>query len=98
MLIQDERDQWLTGQRWGDAALPSGVTMRQACDAEVTRGREGIHEGSYIIGVGLAKKVFQLHGAAVAFRKKLSRPQFQGFISEHPRCVVAMQTCGGAHH
>ena len=33
-----------------------------------------------IIGVDLAKNVFQLHGAAadgtVVFRKKLSRPQF----------------------
>ena len=37
-----------------------------------------------IIGVDLAKNVFQLHGAAadgaVLFRKKLTRPQFQRFI------------------
>ena len=55
-----------------------------------------------IIGVDLAKNVFQLHGAAadgtVLFRKKLSRPQFQRFMSEHPRCLVAMEACGGAHH
>jgi transposase len=55
-----------------------------------------------IIGVDLAKNVFQLHGAAsdgaVVFRKKLSRPQFHRFMSEHPRCVVAMEACGGAHH
>ena len=55
-----------------------------------------------IIGVDLAKNVFQLHGASAAgtvlFRKKLSRPQFQRFMSEHPRCVVAMEACGGAHH
>ena len=35
-----------------------------------------------IIGVDLAKSVFQVHGAAadgsVEFRKKLSRPQFAG--------------------
>jgi hypothetical protein len=40
-----------------------------------------------IIGVDLAKNVFQLHGAAadgaVVFRKKLSRLQFQPFMSEH---------------
>lgn len=48
-----------------------------------------------IIGVDLAKNVFQLHGAAadgaVLFRKKLSRPQFQRFMSEHPQCLVAME-------
>lgn len=55
-----------------------------------------------IIGVDLAKNVFQLHGAAtdgrVVFRKKLSRPQFQRFMAEHPRCLVVMEACGGAHH
>ena len=39
-----------------------------------------------IIGVDLAKNVFQLHGAAadgsVMFRKKLSRLQFQRFIAD----------------
>lgn len=43
-----------------------------------------------IIGVDLAKNVFQLHGAAadgtVLFRKKLTRPQFQRFIAEQPQC------------
>lgn len=55
-----------------------------------------------IIGVDLAKNVFQLHGAAsdgtVVFRKKLSRPQFHRFVAEHPRCIIAMEACGGAHH
>ncbi len=43
-------------------------------------------EEIYIIGVDLAKNVFQLHGAsadgAVLFRKKLSRPQFARFMGE----------------
>jgi len=42
-----------------------------------------------IIGVDLAKRVFQVHGALpsgdVAFRKKLSRSQFMKFLSEHQR-------------
>ena len=50
-----------------------------------------------IIGVDLARNVFQLHGAAAdgtsLFRKKLSRPQFHRFMSEHPRCVIAMEAC-----
>jgi len=55
-----------------------------------------------IIGIDLAKNVFQLHGAsadgAVLFRKKLSRPQFARFMAEHPPCIVAMEACAGAHH
>jgi transposase len=55
-----------------------------------------------IIGVDLAKNVFQLHGAAsdgtVVYRKKLSRPQFARFIAEQSPCLVAMEACAGAHH
>jgi transposase len=55
-----------------------------------------------IIGVDLAKQVFQLHGAAadgsVVFRKKLSRKQFPVFMQSHPRCIVAMEACATAHH
>jgi hypothetical protein len=40
-----------------------------------------------IIGVDLAKQVFQLHGATaegdVVFRKKLSRKQFLAFMQTH---------------
>lgn len=56
-----------------------------------------------IIGVDLAKAVFQLHGAAAVdgrplFRKKLSRGQFLRFMSQHPEAVVAMEACGSAHY
>lgn len=55
-----------------------------------------------IVGVDLAKQVFQVHGAAVdgrvLFRKKLSRPQFAKFMAGLPRCVVAMEACGTAHY
>ncbi len=55
-----------------------------------------------IIGVDLAKQVFQLRGAIVdgevVFRKKLSRKQFVAFMEAHPRCRVAMEACATAHH
>lgn len=55
-----------------------------------------------IIGVDLAKQVFQLHGATaggeVVFRKKLSRKQFLAFMQMHPGCLVAMEACATAHH
>ena len=54
-----------------------------------------------IIGVDLAKNVFQLHGAAadgsVVFRKKLSRLQFHKFMAAQPACIVAMEACGSGH-
>lgn len=55
-----------------------------------------------IIGVDLAKNVFQLHGAvadgSVVFRKKLSRLQFFRFMSTQPRCIVAMEACASSHY
>lgn len=54
-----------------------------------------------IIGIDLAKRVFQLHGAAaegrVVFRKKLCRSQLLNFLGSQPRTVVAMEACATAH-
>ena len=53
-----------------------------------------------IIGLDLAKRRLQAHGAradgGVAFRKTLSRDKVLAFLAEHPRCVVAMEACGSA--
>lgn len=55
-----------------------------------------------IIGVDIAKHVFQAHGAradgSVLFSKKLSRSKFLSFMASQPRCVVAMEACAGSHH
>ncbi len=55
-----------------------------------------------IIGVDLAKSVFQVHGAAAdgsaIFRKKLTRIQFAKFMADQPACIVAMEACGSAHY
>ena len=32
------------------------------------------------------------------FRKKLTRPQFEKFMTEHDPAVVVMEACGGAHY
>lgn len=56
----------------------------------------------HIVGLDLAKRVFQAHGAAldgtVVFRKKLSRNQVLTFLSAQRRCIVAMEACASAHH
>jgi transposase len=55
-----------------------------------------------IIGLDLAKSVFQAHGAdasgAVIFRKKLRRDLVLGFFAKQPRCLVAMEACASAHY
>jgi len=54
-----------------------------------------------IIGLDLAKRVFQAHGAradgSVVFRRKLTRQQVLTFFSKQPRCIVAMEACATAH-
>ena len=55
-----------------------------------------------MIGVDLAKAVFQLHGASMTgqllFRKKLSRQGFAEFMAKQPPAVVVMEACGSAHY
>lgn len=54
-----------------------------------------------IVGLDLAKRVFQVHGATsngrVVCRRKLSRGQLQAFFAQLPPCVVAMEACATAH-
>ena len=55
-----------------------------------------------MIGVDLAKSVFQVHGASmtgvVKFRKRLTRSQFRRFLAAEPRTVFVMEACGSAHY
>jgi len=55
-----------------------------------------------MIGVDLAKSVFQLHGASMTgqpkFRKKLSRQGFAEFMAKQPPAIVVMEACGSAHY
>jgi transposase len=55
-----------------------------------------------MIGVDLAKSVFQLHATSMTgkpkFRKKLSRLSFSRFMAEQPSALVVMEACGSAHY
>lgn len=55
-----------------------------------------------MIGVDLAKNVFQLHGTSlsgkVKFCKKLPRQRFLNFLSSQPPAVVVLEACGSAHY
>lgn len=58
--------------------------------------------GVSIIGLDLARNVFQVHGAcsdgSVAFRRKLPRAKVLSFFAAQPPCRVAMEACASAHH
>jgi transposase len=55
-----------------------------------------------IVGVDLAKNVFQLHAAGAEdgpiVKKRLSRNQFLVFMSQIEPCKVAMEACATSHH
>jgi transposase len=54
-----------------------------------------------IVGLDLAKRIFQVHGAradgSVALRRKLSRSQVLTLFAQLPTCVVAMEARASAH-
>ncbi len=54
------------------------------------------------IGLDIAKTVFHAHGAdargQMVFSRRLTRVKLLEFFAAQPRCVVALEACGGAHH
>ena len=54
-----------------------------------------------IIGLDIAKNVFQVHGAAAdgapVLRKQIRRGQVLTFFANLPPCVVALEACFTAH-
>ena len=54
-----------------------------------------------VIGIDLAKRSLQVHGAkadgSVAFRRKLGRGRLLRFLASQPGCTVAMEACASAH-
>lgn len=55
-----------------------------------------------MIGVDLAKSLFQIHGASmkghVKFRKRLTREQFRRFMAEQPGSLIVFEACGSASY
>lgn len=54
------------------------------------------------IGLDIAKSVFHAHGAdaggRMIFSRRITRAKLLDFFSRQPRCMVALEACGGAHH
>lgn len=55
-----------------------------------------------VVGLDLAKNVFQVHGVdehgEVVLRKRLSRAQMPTFFAKLSPCLIGMEACGGAHY
>jgi transposase len=55
-----------------------------------------------VIGIDIAKRVFQLHGVdehgRTVLRKRLTRATFLLEMTALPPCVVGMEAGSGAHH
>ena len=55
-----------------------------------------------MIGLDLAKSVFQVHGVddagAVTLRRKLRRAEVLEFFETLPACLIGMEACATAHH
>jgi len=80
----------------------NGIAMCQVRDLTFTqKGKNGDMKDT-MIGVDLAKNVFQLHGASMRgelmFRKKLTRAQFRMFMAIQEPAIVVMEACGSASY
>lgn len=55
-----------------------------------------------IVGLDLAKNIFQVHGATAegrpVFRKKVRRSKLLSLLAGIPTCIVAMEACASSHH
>lgn len=55
-----------------------------------------------VVGVDLAKSVFQIHGVdargKVVLRRRLSRSKLLPFFEKLPRCLIGMETCASANY
>ena len=55
-----------------------------------------------VIGIDLAKNIFQIHGVdergKVVLQKRVSRTKLAEVMANLPPCLVGMEACGGAHY
>src|SRR3954469_14280140 len=74
--------------------------MCQGGGVEQPPGEASMGQAS-TIGLDIAKRVFQAHGAdatgRVVFRKRLMRAKVLEFFAGQPPSLVALEACGGAH-
>src|SRR5579871_1992562 len=76
------------------------VEQQCSCTSLTSRGEPFMHVA--IVGLDIAKHVFQLHGSdahgKVVLRRKLRRHEVVTFFANLPSCTVGLEACGGAHY
>ena len=54
------------------------------------------------IGLDIAKKVFHTHGTdsagSAVFSRRITQNKLLSFFAAQPKCLVALEACGSAHH
>ncbi|STX37320.1 Uncharacterised protein [Legionella feeleii] len=55
-----------------------------------------------LLGIDLAKNVFQLHGVDTTgkkvLKKRIERAGLIEFIATLPKCLIVMEACGGSNY
>lgn len=55
-----------------------------------------------ILGIDISKTVFHLHGVdekgKQVLRKKLKRAELKACVANLPKCLIAIEACGGSNH
>ena len=55
-----------------------------------------------VLGIDLAKRVFQLHGVdesgQIVIRRKVTRAKLRETIAQIEPCLIAMEACSSAHY
>ena len=90
------------------SSAPTATGWSDSCRAGFAPAREWRLSTAHsmdnvsIIGLDISKRSFQVHGAtadgAPVLRRKLTRAKVLEFLASQARCLVVMETCGGAHH
>ena len=85
---------------------PLNGVAQERHDEGVSSSHLTVEDGSMeqitMIGIDLAKQVFQIHGVDrhgnARVRKQFRRSQLLPWLAQLPPCIVAMEACRGAHH
>ena len=68
----------------------------------IQKSGESIMKNITVLGIDLAKNVFQLHGTdpkgKCILKKRLGRESLIEFMAQLPSCLVGIEACGGAHY
>lgn len=84
------------------AVLPIRHVLPEDGRVKSNGWKDGSIAYNTMIGIDLAKNVFQLYGALlsgeVKFRRKLSLQHFRRFMAGQGASIVVMEACGSGHY